>query len=949
MKSEGLSLKCNIRLCEPIILNLSSLVRLQLTDDGERFSTTKPFSLSKLSNLQELTLNNCTSFGLSFPELPLNLKELKVCMNASIEQLSDLSSLKQLKSLCIQRCISLQSLSLLPPHLEKLDVFGCTSLQNLPDLSNLTDSRHLNLVRNSSNIKVILLKLLLQVGVTYFSSFKAHLPTRRFQNGSVIKAAGMHTLIQDMGKEVILEESKHGKTKWLYLCDGNACHALQNLEGTDTVEGLILNLSMMERHVSAKIFERFLNLRLLEIFGAHDIKGNFENSFQELRCIRWSHCPWTRIPISFRPQKLVSLNMPFNKFKTLPKGITNLKTVDFSYSKNLKIADDFRDLRLVEKLLLNSCHRLLKIHPSIGQLTNLSYLDLGGCHNLKELPEHVGRLNKLGQFDLRDCKSLTRLPEAVKNLTSLGCLDMSGCHSLKQLPEQLGNMEGLNMLNLSHTSIEQLPDSIAHLKELIRLEIMFCKKLLNLPEQFGDLRSLKVFDARFSAIEHLPDSFSNLTDLVSLQLSFCKNLSSLPNSMWNLKMLKQLDLNGCLKLEQLPEQLGMMQCLEYIDATTTAIEELPGSIGLLSRLKVLECRGCEKLKYIPNSIGNITSLEVLDLRESGLSAVNLLNTVKSMNRKGLSLRLSLRCDIRLLLPLILDISSLESLRLTDEGESFSSTTQFSLSKLFNLQVLELVNCRSLGSSFPEVSLNLRVLTVRNYATLEQLPDLSGSKQLKSLTICNCSRLQSLPPLPPRLSFLNVYECGSLQDLPDVSMFKELETLVVRKCGNLESINLKESSVQVGLKSSFEADLPNKKIAEWLSYKSNGCTISFDIPPNSGDNFVGVALWFVFRYKTDKGDPFIGVVVRNETEGCELRRISRAYGDTVGSRIECIRRGVNYIMKERTSMPMKSGDRIKVSFHSMLSYFDVYDVERACRKVKVEKCGAHVIQKTPSLC
>ncbi|KAL1822027.1 hypothetical protein ACET3Z_008805 [Daucus carota] len=658
----------------------------------------------------------------------------------------------------------------------------------------------------------------------------------------------MHALIQDMGKDVILEESKHGKAKRLYLSNGNPCHALQNLEGTDTVEGLILiNLSMMERHVSAKIFERFLNLRLLEIIGAIDIKGNFENSFHELRCIRWSHCPWTHIPISFRPRKLISLIMPFNKFKTLPKGITNLKTIDFSYSKNLKIADDFRDVRLVDKLLLNSCHRLLKIHPSIEQLTTLSHLDLGECYNLKELPEHVGRLNKLGHFDLRDCQSLKRLPEAVKNLTSLSCLNMSGCHSLKQLPEQLGNLKGLKMLNLSHTSIEQLPDTIAHLKELIRLEIMGCKKLLKLPEQLGDLRSLKVFDATYCAIEQLPDSFSNLTDLVDLQLPYCENLTSL--------------------------------------------------------------------------------------------------------------YLSLRCDIKLLLPVILDISSLESLSLTDEGESFFSTKPFSLSKLFNLQFLELVNCRSLGSSFPEVPPNLRGLAVGNYATLEQLPDLSGLKQLKRLSMWNCSRLQTLPPLPPHLFLLYVYDCSSLQDLPDLSMFKELELLMVQKCRNLESINLKQSSVQVGLKSSFEAFLPNTKIARWFSYKSNGCNISFAILPNFGDNFLGFALWFVFRYKTDKGDPVIKVVVRNETEGCELNYLTSAFGDTVGSRVECIRRGVmsvglgsrlQYIMKGQKSMPMKCGDRIKVSFHSILSYFDGYYEERLCRKVKVEMCGAHVIKKTPSL-
>lgn len=39
-----------------------------------------------------------------------------------------------------------------------------------------------------------------------------------------------HNLIQDMGRAVILEESKHGKCIRLCLYKGNACHTLQNLE-----------------------------------------------------------------------------------------------------------------------------------------------------------------------------------------------------------------------------------------------------------------------------------------------------------------------------------------------------------------------------------------------------------------------------------------------------------------------------------------------------------------------------------------------------------------------------------------------------------------------------------------------------------------------------------------------------------------------------------------------
>lgn len=108
-------------------------------------------------------------------------------------------------------------------------------------------------------------------------------------------------------------------------------------QGTNNVEGLILDMSASTTtHLTAKTFERFPNLRLLEIIGAHDITGNFKNSFYQLRCIRWSYCPWTLLPSSFCPQKLVSLNVPFSKLKALWTDIkvytqSNLNTLLVDY------------------------------------------------------------------------------------------------------------------------------------------------------------------------------------------------------------------------------------------------------------------------------------------------------------------------------------------------------------------------------------------------------------------------------------------------------------------------------------------------------------------------------------------------------------------------------------------------------------------------------------------
>ncbi|KAL8128314.1 hypothetical protein AgCh_015053 [Apium graveolens] len=140
-----------------------------------------------------------------------------------------------------------------------------------------------------------------------------------------------------------------------------------------------------------------------------------------------------------------------------------------------------------------TARNLLKVHPSIEQLSQLCHLDLNECGHLRELPETVAQLTKLGHLDLRDC------------------------HSLKRLPEQLGNLKGIKVLDPSYTAIEQLPDSDAHLLESVELKLINCKKLRKLPEQFGEMEGLSYLDASSTAIEEVPDSVGTLSRIMTLK------------------------------------------------------------------------------------------------------------------------------------------------------------------------------------------------------------------------------------------------------------------------------------------------------------------------------------------------------------------------------------------------------------------------------------------------
>ncbi|XP_074380968.1 disease resistance protein Roq1-like isoform X3 [Apium graveolens] len=718
----------------------------------------------------------------------------------------------------------------------------------------------------------------------------------------------MHDLIQDMGRDV-------SKSIHMFL-RGNPWEFLQNQKELDKIEGLVLDLSQStEKQINSQIFERLPQLKLLEIRNAHGIKGHFKNSFHELKCIYWSYCTWTRLPSSFQPQKLISISMPHSNFKMLwddAMSFTSLKMINVEYSLKLKTTPNFGNSKSIERLFFCGCESLLKVHPSIRELSGLYTLNLKECIYLKVVAETLGQSSELRYMFL------------------------SNCRNLRQLPKQLGGMKWLKWLDASHTVIEELPDSITQLKELVYLKLDGCKKLKNLPVQIGNMEGLRTFRASYTAIEQLPDSFVGLINLEILDLCCCKNLRNLPDGIWKLSLLKVLDLARCSKLEHLPCKLENMQCLEELYALCTAIREVPDSIGLLSRLRVLHLSGCEKLEYLPNSVWNLTSLTQLNILDIG--RMNLPATVKDTKLVSLSLK----CNVILWLPVILSFSSLKWLALSVGGESLSSTKPFSLSKLYNLQYLSLYDCTNFGSSFPELPLRITQLNLNNHATLVRLPDLSSLKKLKKLEINWFFSLESLGPLPPHLQSITVYDCRSLQHLSDMSMLKELSDLNIGKFCKWKSFGSKKSFLQVidvrrHFRPFYKVEVP--KIAEWFSYASTGHTVSFDIPTLSADNFLGLALSVLLTGKHRHHRFIMKADVINITNGttkscpilvCLCNRTSEVY-----YAVKCIR---------GDEMSIRSGNRIKILLQRKLYDFNGL-LEVPYEGVKVEMFGAHVMQRT----
>ncbi|XP_074380794.1 disease resistance protein Roq1-like isoform X1 [Apium graveolens] len=395
----------------------------------------------------------------------------------------------------------------------------------------------------------------------------------------------MHNLIQDMGRKL-------GRRTRLIL-RGNVWDDLQNLEEKSDIEGLILDFRTSGYGQASA--ERMPKLRLLQIIGEPDIKGNFKNLFPNLRCITWHSCPWTHIPSTFCPPKLVFFDMPSSKFKILWKGST----------------------------------------PMMNYLT---CLDLRNCRNLKRLPESLGDMKALKNIDASGT-AIEKLPDSITQLKGLVDLNLYNCKKLRKLPEDFGNMEGLEIFDASLSAIEQLPDSFGGLVNLVELYLAYCKKLRNLPnsicklkllevldlssssnleqlpEQLGNMQSLETVHASYTAIEQVPDSIGLLGRLKSLYFTDCKKLKFVPESIWNLTSVEDLTLN--------PGETGKIS--------------LPDSVKNMNNLRELKLR-CNVRLCVP-MILCFSSLERLTLTDQGpiLSSAKPFSLSKLFNLRSLTL------------------------------------------------------------------------------------------------------------------------------------------------------------------------------------------------------------------------------------------------------------------------------------------------------------------------
>ncbi|KAI9127262.1 hypothetical protein K1719_001821 [Acacia pycnantha] len=377
----------------------------------------------------------------------------------------------------------------------------------------------------------------------------------------------MHDLIEDVGKEIVRQESSNSNEPgewsrlWFYQ---DILHVLQQDTGTNKVEAIILDMhESIEVQWSGEELMKMKNLKMLVIRDAcfSESPKYLPNS---LRWLEWKGYSFKFLPHQVRPTQLVYLDLTYSSCEFLPpfdKKFPYLSRMNLSKCKFLQQIPDLSGASNLTELQLDDCTNLTEIHDSVGCLDNLRKLNAMGCKNLKIFPSCL-RLASLEHLNLFGCSSLQTFPDisiVMKEMRKL-YLDRT---AITELPSSICNLIGLEILSIQKCpNLKQLPASIFTLPNLSNLWAGGCTRLSHfMMRECGDeaslycsTMSLKMEQLLFSNCNLSDDSLafclSHFTNMIRLNLSF-NNFTILPECIKECHNLQYLLLDHCIQLEHI--------------------------------------------------------------------------------------------------------------------------------------------------------------------------------------------------------------------------------------------------------------------------------------------------------------------------------------------------------------------------------------------------------------
>ncbi|TYI08188.1 hypothetical protein ES332_A10G281200v1 [Gossypium tomentosum] len=466
-----------------------------------------------------------------------------------------------------------------------------------------------------------------------------------------------HDMLEEIGKDIVSQESKSPGERSRLWCHKDVDQILKYYKvRTDRIQGIKLDMSRMDILLfQLFVFENMINLRYIYFrFSSRSLPSSLQmdNVFlpDELRYLRWEYYPFKSLSSNFNLKNLTLLELPHGNMEQLWNevlllNLVNLREIDLTYCKNLRMLPNLSEAINLELLRCTGCESLVELWNEDGhstglvnlreiyfercvnlrKISNLSraikleILDCSNCESLVELwneDDHMGLVNlrricfdgcvnlrkipnlssaiKLQIFECSNCESLVELwnEDDHMSLVNLKEISCGGCVNLMKIP----NISGAINLKLLHCynceSLVELP-CLNHLASLAELLLYGCSSLKKLPEVPCHFCSLNLSE---TGIEEVPDSIKNLHKLETLLLGKpqVKKVSI------KLEFLRKLDLSGCPITELRFDSLCNLQHLNMSGSA------LPPYLEVLS---VNDSKSLEKVSFADQNLNQFGSFE----------------------------------------------------------------------------------------------------------------------------------------------------------------------------------------------------------------------------------------------------------------------------------------------------------------------------------------------------
>ncbi|KAF5449756.1 hypothetical protein F2P56_030169 [Juglans regia] len=878
--------------------------------------------------------------------------------------------------------------------------------------------------------------------------FRAEIAVRVLITRSLIKITEdntlwMHDQVREMGRQIVLDDNPPNIPSRLWDRD-EIMTVLKGGKGTGSrIEGIVLDFKMRpfvkdpsgvriswenfkrspnftsaltyleERHkkcletkaerareviLYTKSFESMSNLRLLQINYTR-LVGRYEHIPAQLKWLQWKGCPLKSLPSDFCPRELAVLDLSESKIKQVWRRYTNqvaekLMVMNLRGCHNLVATPDFSGHKKLEKLDLEHCHSLIKIHESIGNVSTLLHLNLSSCGNLVEFPAEVSGLKNLENLILSGCSKLKKLPmdigdmrslkelqvdntaieelpESIFHLTKLEKLKLNGCRLLTKLPNCIGKLSSLKELSLNNTAVEEIPDSVGSLLNLEILSLIWCESLTSIPDSVGNLISLAKFLIHGSAIKELPASIGSLQYLKDLSAGNCLSLSKLPDSIEGLasvvelrldqtpitnlpdqvgalKMLRKLEMRNCKDLKTLPESIGSMFALTSLNMSNSNISELPESIGMLENLVIFRLNKCTQLRKLPDSIGNLKSLHHLLMEETAVTELP-----KSFGM--LSSLMILKMAKKPHFPSAGNRIPEEDLVAAEQEKHNPFRLPSSFSNLCNLEELDARAwnlCGKIPDDFDRLS-SLEILNLSHNNFFSLPSSLRCFPFLKKLLLTYCEQLKSLPPLPSSLVEVNVANCTALERVSDISNLESLRELNLTNCEKVEDIPGLECLKSLTRLFMSGCKACSSVVKRRLSKVSLRNLVALSMPGNKIPAWFSQEVRFSERKNHDIKGVIIGVIVSLNPQIPDDLRDQLPALPIIRANIVKLNKLLFSTMPELKGVPKTNEDHIYLfrypDCHPLVSKLrDGYDINvreqdpAYIKGIEVKKCGLYLI-------